>query len=165
MEVLLVSPFHPFLVILAKGVPYLVLSLFNLTGHSLAERISPRYADQWKRAFIIFRKHIIDYYSFIIRIADFKCHRFTADGHVVFLMGMLLPTMLFTDLCSRWKTCRRPLQIIANVVPAKWYYIIVKAIMIKGLGFWGIWKETLILVGMTVFLLLLSFKKFKLRLA
>jgi ABC-2 type transport system permease protein len=37
--------------------------------------------------------------------------------------------------------------------------------MIKGLGFSAIWKETLILVGMTLFLLVVSIKKFKIRLA
>jgi ABC-2 type transport system permease protein len=36
--------------------------------------------------------------------------------------------------------------------------------MIKGLGFSAIWKETLVLFGMTVFLLVVSFKKFKTRL-
>jgi ABC-2 type transport system permease protein len=37
--------------------------------------------------------------------------------------------------------------------------------MIKGLGIEMIWKETLVLIGMTVFLLALSIKKFKIRLA
>ena len=56
------------------------------------------------------------------------------------------------------------LQILSNVVPAKWYYIIVKAIMLKGLGFSYIWKETLILAGMTVFFLFISLRNFKIRL-
>jgi ABC-2 type transport system permease protein len=50
-------------------------------------------------------------------------------------------------------------------VPAKWYYSIVKSVMIKGTGLASVWKETLILSGMTLFLLLLSIKKFKIRLA
>ena len=57
-----------------------------------------------------------------------------------------------------------PLQVISNIVPAKWYYIIVKSIMIKGLGFSAIWKETCILLGMTLLLLAISIKKFKTRL-
>jgi ABC-2 type transport system permease protein len=55
--------------------------------------------------------------------------------------------------------------LISNIVPAKWYYIIVKSVMIKGVGFHAIWKETLILTGMTLFLLVLSMKKFKIRLS
>jgi len=37
--------------------------------------------------------------------------------------------------------------------------------MIKGLGFTAIWKETLILVGMTALLLTISIRKFKIRLS
>jgi ABC-2 type transport system permease protein len=58
-----------------------------------------------------------------------------------------------------------PLQIISNLVPAKWYYSIVKTVMIKGAGFESIWMETLILTSMTVVLLVLSIRKFKIRLA
>ena len=56
------------------------------------------------------------------------------------------------------------LQILSNVVPAKWFYIIVKTVMIKGLGFSFVWKETLVLAGMTLFFMMVSIKKFKTRL-
>ena len=58
-----------------------------------------------------------------------------------------------------------PLQVMSNIVPAKWFYFIVKTIMIKGLGFQYVWKETLILIGMTVVLFGLSIKNFKTRLS
>jgi ABC-2 type transport system permease protein len=56
------------------------------------------------------------------------------------------------------------LQVISNIVPAKWFYYIVRDVMIKGLTFDYIWKETLVLVGMTLFFMVLSLKKFKTRL-
>jgi len=58
-----------------------------------------------------------------------------------------------------------PLRIISNIVPAKWYYLIVKDVMIKGVGIEEVWKETLILTGMMLFLLTVAIKKFKIRLA
>ena len=84
---------------------------------------------------------------------------------LISLLGMLLPTMMFTGFLFPIENMPVALQVISNIVPSKWYYSIVKAIMIKGLGFSAIWKETLILSGMTTFLLLVSFKKFKIRLA
>jgi len=56
------------------------------------------------------------------------------------------------------------LQVLSNIVPAKWYIIIVKGVMIKGLGVFGIWKETLVLIAMTLFFIALSIKRFKIRL-
>jgi ABC-2 type transport system permease protein len=56
------------------------------------------------------------------------------------------------------------LRTVANVVPSKWYFLIIKSVMLKGLGFRYVWKETLILVGMTAVLLTIALKKFKIRL-
>ncbi len=57
-----------------------------------------------------------------------------------------------------------PLQVISKLVPATWFYNIVKNIMIKGLGITYVWKETLVLLGMTVFFMVVSVKRFKTRL-
>jgi len=84
---------------------------------------------------------------------------------LVSLVGMLLPALLFSGFMFPIENMPKALQILSNAVPAKWYYIIVKSIMIKGLGFAAIWKETLILTGITFFFLALSLKNFKIRLA
>src|SRR6185436_74258 len=84
---------------------------------------------------------------------------------IISLMALLLPTMMFTGFMFPIENIPVPLQVISNVTPAKWYYIIVKSIMIKGLGFTAIWKETLVLIGMTLFLITVSIKNFKIRLA
>jgi ABC-2 type transport system permease protein len=57
-----------------------------------------------------------------------------------------------------------PLRIISNIIPAKWFLIIIKSVMLKGVGIGYIWKETLILLGMTLFFIGVSVKKFKIRL-
>jgi ABC-2 type transport system permease protein len=59
----------------------------------------------------------------------------------------------------------KPMQVISNIVPAKWYYIIVRSVMIKGVGFNAIWKETLVLTGMMFFFLAMAIRNFKIRLA
>jgi ABC-2 type transport system permease protein len=55
-------------------------------------------------------------------------------------------------------------QVISHLIPSSYYYIIIKAVMLKGLGFSYVWKETLILTGMAVFLLTIALKNFKIRL-
>lgn len=83
---------------------------------------------------------------------------------LISLMGMLVPSILFTGFMFPLENMPYPLQLVANVVPAKWYYIVVKSIMVKGLGFSAIWKEILVLLGMTLVLLAVNIKKFKIRL-
>jgi len=81
------------------------------------------------------------------------------------MMSLFLPTLLFSGFLFPIENMPVPLQIISNVVPSKWFYIIVKDVMIKGLGFGAVWPETLILMGMTAILLGISIYKFKIRLA
>jgi ABC-2 type transport system permease protein len=58
-----------------------------------------------------------------------------------------------------------PLRTVSNIIPAKWYYSIVRSVMIKGVGLHAVWMETLILTAMLIFFLGLSIKNFKIRLA
>jgi len=165
MEILLVSPFNPFLVIISKAVPYFVLSIFNLT---VILFLSVYFMEMpFEGSLLLFYVEssllIITALSLGLLISNSTDSQQTAM--LIALMGMMIPTMLFTGFMFPIENMPMPLRIISNVVPSKWYYIIVKSIMIKGLGFSAIWKETLILAGMTAFFLFVSFKKFKIRLA
>jgi ABC-2 type transport system permease protein len=165
MEVLLVSPFNPFLVIISKAVPYLFLSLINLvvilvlSVFLLDMPINGSVLLLFAESTLL----IITALSLGLLISNNTDSQQTAM--LISMMGMMLPTMLFTGFMFPLENMPVPLQVIANVIPSKWYYVIVKSIMIKGLGFTSIWKETLILFGMTCFFLIISFKKFKIRLA
>jgi ABC-2 type transport system permease protein len=79
-------------------------------------------------------------------------------------MGLFLPTDMLSGFMFPVENMPIPLQVISNIVPAKWFYNIVKNIMIKGLGITFIWKETLVLLGMTAFFMIVSVKRFKTRL-
>lgn len=81
------------------------------------------------------------------------------------LVGLFLPTIMLSGFMFPIENMPLPLQVIAHVIPAKWFFDIVTSVMIKGLGWRYVWKETLILAGMMMFLLTLSIKKFKIRLA
>jgi ABC-2 type transport system permease protein len=164
MEVLLVSPFKPVLVIIAKAVPYFALSLVNLTvilvlsvfvmGMPMNGSILLLYLES--------SLLILTALSLGLLISNSTSSQQTAM--LISLIGGMLPVLLLTGFMFPLENIPWPLQMIANFVPSKWYYIIVKSIMIKGLGFSAIWKETLILTGMTVFLLVVSIRKFKIRL-
>lgn len=165
MEVLLVSPFNPFLVVISKAIPYFFLSLINL---AIILILSVHLLDMPIKGSIVLifaesSLFIITALSFGLLISTLTSSQQAAM--LISLMGTLLPTMILTGFIFPLENMPKILQIISNIVPPKWYYIIAKSIMIKGLGFSAIWKETLILLGMTFLLLFISIKKFKTRLA
>jgi ABC-2 type transport system permease protein len=81
------------------------------------------------------------------------------------LVGLLMPSLVFSGFMFPIENMPLPMQVISNIVPTKWYFNILKDVMIKGLGFEYVWKETLILFGITLFFLTIAIKKFKIRLA
>jgi ABC-2 type transport system permease protein len=165
MEILLVSPFKPILVILSKAVPYLFLSLINVVSILLLSVFALDLPVNGS-VVLLFAESTL-FIITCLALGIFISIKTSSQqvAMLISLMGMLLPTMLFSGFMFPIENMPMPLQIISNAVPAKWFYIIVKSIMIKGLGFSAIWKETLILIGMTLFLFLVSLKTFKIRLA
>ena len=83
---------------------------------------------------------------------------------LISMMGLMLPVIILSGFIFPIASMPLPLQIMSNIIPAKWFIIIIKAIMLKGASFALIWKETLVLLGMTLFFIALSVKKYKIRL-
>lgn len=165
MEVLLVSPLHPFRVIIAKALPYLALSIINLSVIFLLSvtLLGLQINGSLLLLFGISILFILCALSIGLLISNVTQSQQIAM--LISLLGMLLPTLLLTGFMFPVENMPIALQWLSNIVPSKWYYIMIKSIMIKGLGFSAIWKETLILFGMTCFLFFMSIKKFKIRLA
>ncbi len=165
MEVLLVSPFKSSLVILSKAVPYFFLSLINLITIMLLSVFVLDLPINGSLLLLLAESTLFIITSLALGIFISIKTNTQQVAMLISLMGMLLPTMLFSGFMFPIENMPVPLQVISHIVPSKWYYIIVKAIMIQGLGFNAIWKETLILAGMTLVLFVLSLKNFKTRLA
>ncbi len=83
---------------------------------------------------------------------------------MVSLAGLLLPTVLLSGFIFPVASMPLPLQWISHIIPAKWFLIIVRDIMLKGSDLMLVWKETLVLLVMTLGFIGLSLKKFKVRL-
>jgi ABC-2 type transport system permease protein len=165
MEVLLVSPFNPFLVLIAKAFPYFLLSLVNLTVIIIMSVFLLGIPFNGSLVLLYFESSLLILAALTFGLLISNSTETQQSAMLISLMGLLIPTMLFTGFLFPLENMPVALQVVANIVPSKWYYIIVKSIMIKGLGLSALWKETLILFSMTTAFLLLAFGKFKIRLA
>lgn len=164
MEVLLVSPMNPFTVIVAKAIPYFFLSIINLTVILIMSIYLLEMPMNGSFLLLYLVSGILILCALSLGLLISNATASQESAMLISLMAMLLPTVMFSGFMFPLENMPSALQFVANIVPSKWYYIIVKSIMIKGLGFMSIWKEVLILSVMTIFLLFISFKKFKIRL-
>lgn len=164
MEILLVSPLKPFQVIVGKVFPYIFLSIINAVVIVLLSIFIFKMPVQGSLFLLALESilFIISALALGILISTISATQQTAM--MISLMGLMLPVILLSGFIFPISSMPLPLQLISNIIPAKWFIIIIKGIMLKGVGFQFIWKETLILVGMTVFFIGLSVKKYKIRL-
>ena len=165
MEVLLVSPLKPLLFIISKAIPYIFLSLVNVVTILLVS-ITLLEVPINGNLFLLMGEallFIITAVSLGLMISTFT--KTQQEAQMFSLMTLLLPTLLLGGFMFPIESMPLPLRILSNVVPSKWFFLIVKNVMIKGLGLGAVWKESLVLLGMSVFFITLSFSKFKIRLA
>ncbi|MBN1980844.1 MAG: ABC transporter permease [Chitinivibrionales bacterium] len=164
MEVLLVSPMKPLTIILAKAVPYFFLSLVNLSNILLLSRYMlgvPIVGDLAVLVGIsmIFIFVCLSLGLLISSMVDTQLVALLISGMALMAPIILLSGMIFPIENMPWF-----LRILAEIIPARWFIVAVKKIMIKGLDITAILKETAILGGMAVVLIAVSLKKFKNRL-
>ena len=165
MEIMLVSPMRPQLVVLAKAVPYLLLSVVNITTILLLSVFVLDVPINVSIPLQMFESILFTLVSLSLGLLISAGAASQQTAMFISLVALFLPTIMLSGFMFPVENMPLPLRIVSNIVPAKWYYSIVKSVMIKGLGLNAIWKETLILGGMMVFFLTMAIKKFKIRLA
>ena len=165
MEIMLVSPMKPQLVVFAKAVPYFVLSAVNIASILLLSVFVLEVPINGSIALLVFESLLFTLVSLSLGLLISTGAESQQTAMFISLVALFLPTIMLSGFMFPIENMPLPLRVISNIVPAKWYYSIVKSVMIKGIGLHAIWKETLILSGMMIFFLTLAIKKFKIRLA
>jgi ABC-2 type transport system permease protein len=76
----------------------------------------------------------------------------------------MLPTMLLSGFIFPVESLPRPLQVLSYVVPARWFVLVARSVMLKGVGLSYLWQPTLVLAAMVCVLLAVSTRSFRERL-
>ena len=164
MELLLASPLKPREIILGKVTPYVFLSFTNaltilLLGFLVFD--VPMHGNIWLlmgecMLFITLALSLGVLISTIVKTQQMAMF--------MSLLALMLPTILLSGFIFPVDNMPKVLQWFSAIMPPRWFIVIVKNIMLKGSGFAFIWKETLILFGMTLFFILAAVKRFQIRL-
>ncbi|MCZ2085495.1 MAG: ABC transporter permease, partial [Flavobacteriales bacterium] len=164
MEVLLVSPMKPYIIILAKAIPYFILSMIILVSILILSVTVLDLPIKGSLLLLFGISIIFIITNLLLGIVISIVTDSQQTAMLIALVGTMLPTIMLSGFMFPVENMPLPLQMIGNVIPAKWYYEIVKNIMIKGTGLEVIWKHVLVLIGMMMVLFVIAVKKFKIRL-
>jgi len=165
MEVMLVSPIQPLKIVIAKAVPYLMLSAINITSILLLSVFVLGVPINGSLLLLGFESILFTLVSLSLGLLISSGAESQQTAMFISLVALFLPTVMLSGFMFPVENMPLPLRILSNIVPAKWFYTIVRSVMIKGSGLAAIWKETVTLAGMMLLLLSLAIKNFKIRLA
>ena len=164
MEVLLVSPLKPFQIIVGKVVPYFFLSVINVLTILVLARLVFRVPIRGSVALLLAECLLFILCALSLGILISSRSQSQQTATMISLAGLLLPTVILSGFIFPIASMPQPLQLLTHIVPAKWFLIIIRGIMLKGIDMTYLWKETLILAGMTILLMAASVRSFKIRL-
>ena len=164
MEILLVSPLKPAQIVLAKAVPYLFISLADMVLCLLLAHYVLEIPILGNVGLIMLMSFIYTLSAIALGLLISTVSQTQQEAMVTSGVGLLLPTMLLSNLIFPIDSMPLLLRLFSYIVPARWFIDPLRDIMIKGLGFGAIWFEFLILLSISMILLFISIKKFKNRL-
>lgn len=164
METLLVSPLKPLQIVLGKVTPYLGLSFINAVGILVIGYFVFGLPIRGNIVLLMIECLLYIGVALSLGILISTVARTQQMAMFTSLLALMLPTLLLSGFIFPIENMPAILQWLSVIVPAKYFIIIVKNIMLKGTGILFIWKETLILLLMMVLLILASVKRFKIRL-
>lgn len=164
MEILLVSPMKPIFVVISKAIPYMVLCFVDVLIILLMAYTVLDMPMRGSLALLLAESMLFILTTLSLGLLISAAVNSQQVAMFISLVGLLMPSLIFSGFMFPIENMPIPMQVISNIVPTKWYYSIVKSIMVKGLDFSFVYKQTAILVLMTLFFLALAIKNFKVRL-
>lgn len=161
MDLLLVSPLPPLLIIIGKVTPYVVLSFIEAII-------------VFAMGYLVFGVPVIGSLALLLTLCLLYLTvalalgilistraRTMQEAMIMSLFSLLLPTMLLSGFIFPISSMPMLLQYISKVIPAKYFIIIERGIMLKGVGWQAVYPEALVLLLMTIVLLAASWRNFK----
>ena len=164
MEVLLVSPVRPLMMIIAKAVPYLVLAF----GILITILLMARFVLGVPLAGSLFWILAVSTLYILLALSLGLLISSVAQTQLVALllsaMVLLMPVVMLSGMLFPVESMPQVLQWLAAVVPPRYYIEAMRKLMIMGVGPGEVAREVSVLAVMTVVLLAIALKKFNVRL-
>jgi ABC-2 type transport system permease protein len=164
MEVLLVSPMKPVHIIIGKVMPYFILSVINVILILVLSWLVFGLPVKGSIVLLLAESMLYILMSLTLGILISTVSSSMQQAIFISLIGLMLPTVLLSGFIFPIENMPKVYDYVSMILPPRYFIVIIKSIMIKGTGFMYVWKETLVLILMTLVFIGLSVRNFKIRL-
>jgi ABC-2 type transport system permease protein len=163
MEQLLVSPITPGEVIVGKVLPYIGLALLDaalVIGYAVFQFGVP-FVGSVALLLLFTLIYIVAALSAGILISTLV--RTQQVAMMTAQLITVLPSVMLSGFIFELRNMPRVLQAISYIVPARYFQVIIRGIMLKGAGIGVLWTQAIFLAALTVILLAVAARRFRLK--
>jgi ABC-2 type transport system permease protein len=164
LEVLLVSPLEPWQIIVGKVAPYLGLAFGNAVTALAVARVVFGVPVRGSLTLLLLESLLYSVVSLALGVLIAARTTSQRAAMLGSMLGTLMPSTLLSGMIFPIASMPVVLRVISNVIPARWFVVIARGIMLKGVGMNYLWKETLALTVMTIIFMAAAVRSFKPRL-
>lgn len=164
MEVLLVSPLHPWQIVVGKVAPYLLLAFVNVISVLVAAWLVFGVPFRGALFTLLAGCTVFAMVGLALGVLIAAATKSQLAAMLAALMGTMMPSTLLSGMIFPIPSMPQPLQLLSYVVPARWFIEISRGVMLKGAGFAELWPQFTILAVMFTALIAVSIRRFSVRL-
>lgn len=164
MEVLLVSPLRPMQIILGKVTPYIAMAFLNAVVIITLGILVFEMPILGSLTLLMAQSLLFICMALALGILISTMAPSQQVAMFISMFALMLPTILLSGFIFPIANMPWWLQEFSRIIPARYFIVIIRNIMLKGAGFEFVWKETLVLAIMLVAFIIISIRKFKIRL-
>lgn len=164
LEILLVSPLRPWQIIAGKVLPYLALGLGNVLTVLGAAWLVFGVPFRGSVLLLLAESLLFIVTSLALGVVIAAVTGSQRTAMMAALLGLMMPTTILSGMIFPISSMPGWMQPLTHLVPGKWFILISRGIMLKGVGLAHLWQETLVLAGMTALLLVAAVRAFRVRL-
>ncbi|HTK29589.1 MAG TPA: ABC transporter permease [Vicinamibacterales bacterium] len=164
MEALLVSPLRPWQIVAGKVVPYVAIGFVMVLVVIAEARLLFDVPIRGSLVLLLGEGLLFIVVSLALGMLISARTSSQRVAMLAALVGTMLPTMLLSGFIFPIESMPAILQWVSAAMPARWFVLVARGIMLKGVGVAYLWRPTLILLAMAAGLLTLSTHSFSERL-
>ena len=164
MEILLVSPLHPWQIIVGKVAPYMILAFINVVSVLVAAWLVFGVPFRGSLPLLLAGSTLYALVGLALGVLIAAITRTQLAAMLAALGGTMLPSTLLSGMIFPISSMPAPLQVVSNIVPARWFVEISRGVMLKGAGLTELWLQFAVLTVMFVAMMSVAIRRFSVRL-
>ncbi|MFQ5709261.1 MAG: ABC transporter permease [bacterium] len=161
LEQILVSPIRPIEIIVGKVVPYIVLAFIDLIIILAIAHFVFAVPFIGRLSLLVFSSLVFIFAALSLGLMISTKARTQQVAMMMALVATLLPTVMLSGFIFPLTSLPKPLQLLSYLVPARYFLVVIRGIMLKGNSLLQLWPEVSVLGALGVVLLIVSTRRFK----